>query len=80
MSVMFSGKVIEPRGVLTVTSSPSAAPISAAVSDESRTTGLRAVPARCGSPSCPRPSSSSIRQPVNTASPDPGWGGCGAET
>ena len=32
----------------------------------------RAVPARYGSPSCSRPESSSIRQPVSTASPVPG--------
>lgn len=55
MSVTLHGKVIEPRDVLTVTASPSAAPISAAVSGDSRTTGVRAVPARYGSPSCRRP-------------------------
>ena len=38
MSVTVSGKVIEPRDVLTVTASPSAAPISVAVSADSRTT------------------------------------------
>jgi hypothetical protein len=48
MSVMLSGREIDPRGVLTETWSPSAAPISAAVPADSRTAGLRAVPARCG--------------------------------
>ena len=46
MSVIVSGSVISPRSVRTVTSSPSAAPISAAVAADSRATGGRAVPAR----------------------------------
>src|SRR5262249_6589707 len=75
MSVMASGRAIDPRDVLTVTTSPSEAPISAAVSADNRTTGLRAVPARCGSPSCIRPSSSSNRHPVSTACPCPGVAG-----
>ena len=80
MSVIVNGRVIVPRAVLTVTLSPSAAPIAPAVSADSRTTGVRAVPARCGSPSCSRPSSSSIRQPANTASPAPGVGAAAAAT
>ena len=39
MSVIASGSVIAPRSVLTVTRSPSAAPISAAVAADSRATG-----------------------------------------
>ena len=71
---------MSPRAVLTVTLSPSAALIASAVPADSRTTGVRAVPARCGSPSWSRPSSSSIRQPDNTASPAPGVGAAAAAT
>ena len=46
ISVTTSGSLIEPCGVLTVTLSPSAAPIWVADSAESRATGVRAVPAR----------------------------------
>src|SRR5699024_5003341 len=72
MSVTAQGSVIAPRSAETVTGSPSATPISCAVADESRATGARAVPARCGSPSCIRPLSSNIRQVPRTASPADG--------
>ena len=39
-----------------------------AVAADRRATGGRAVPARCGSPSCDRPESSNCRQPASTAS------------
>ncbi len=48
--------------------------MSAAVAADSRATAGRAVPARCGSPSCNRPPSSSIRQPASIASPVSGDG------
>ena len=66
------GYLLEDGSVLTVTDSPAATPTSPAVAADSRATAGRAVRARCGSPSCSRPASSSIRHPANTTSPGRG--------
>ena len=79
MSVISSGKVISPRvGGDGHRISPSARRSRRRSSPTAARPAARAVPARCGSPSCSRPSSSSIRQPVSTASPLPGCGGASA--
>ena len=66
------GTTSAPASVLTAIGSPSATPISAAVAaDTSARAGL-AVPARCSSPSCIRPASSSSCQVASNASPSPG--------
>src|SRR5262249_17821248 len=69
MSTTDSGSTISPRSVDTVTGSPGAAPISAAVAADSSARAGFAVPARYGSPSCRVPASMSCRQVASTACP-----------
>src|SRR5690606_37546901 len=72
--VTASGRVMLPAGPRTVTGAPSVAPSWAARAAERRTTGRCAVPARCGSPSWPRPASSMSFQVARTACPGPAAG------
>ena len=71
MSVTATGSVIALDGPRTETRSPSRTPSAAALDADSRATSGRAVPARWGSPSSPRPPSRFIRQQVST-NPAPG--------
>src|SRR5581483_115516 len=70
-SAAATGSVIDPRWVDTVTRPPRSTPRSAAVVSDSRATAGRAVAAKCGSPTCIDPLSSSLRQVASSTLPSP---------